>query len=664
VALLLCFLPVAETVSAQGAQASLFVDPSGGTYSVGSTFSVSVYVNSGENFINAVEANLIFPPDKLQVVSPSVGKSFIDVWVGQPKFSNANGTISFQGAIPSPGAKTSKGLISTITFRVKSTGKAFIKFTDSSKVLLNDGKATDILSDMSGAVFDLVLPPPQGPLVASRTHPDQASWYNSPSAIFDWSGDENAEAYSFVLDQNPVTVPDDVSEGSQAGISYETVPNGINYFHIKTLRAGVWGGTTHFAINVDALPPADFTPDIDPRKQTTQVRPVIHFDTTDAHSGMDHYELKLIPLTVSAENGDTEINQQGFFIEATSPYITELAPGKYDVLIRAYDKAGNFLEKKERIQILPTTFRMFEWLLPVAVFVLPVLIVLLLISIYFANRTRYWHKKVSEKIVKGPLADQEIKEKLQKLKEYQKRYGNIAIVVLLFGLMFGVFASAPAYAMEINPPVMTTYSEDLTNKEPFYIGGKHDLADSQIDIFLQKQDTGETFSFVSKTDQKGDWFYISEEPIHAGEYRVWTQARVDALLSPTSPAIIVSVIPVTLRLGSSILTKETLYLFAVLVLLALFIAVTLYGLHHLREAKKKEKAIEREVMEAQQSIKLGFAILKRDIQAQIHASTKKGMSDSIRTEELGMEQKLLEDLAFVESHIGQEILDIKEEIDE
>ena len=220
------------------------------------------------------------------------------------------------------------------------------------------------------------------------------------------------------------------------------------------------------------------------------------------------------------------------------------------------------------------------------------------------------------------------------------------------------------HAMEINPPVMTTYSEDLTNKEPFYIGGKHDLADSQIDIFLQKQDTGETFSFVSKTDQKGDWFYISEEPIHAGEYRVWTQARVDALLSPTSPAIIVSVIPVTLRLGSSILTKETLYLFAVLVLLALFIAVTLYGLHHLREAKKKEKAIEREVMEAQQSIKLGFAILKRDIQAQIHASTKKGMSDSIRTEELGMEQKLLEDLAFVESHIGQEILDIKEEIDE
>src|SRR3989344_1767081 len=120
------FFSIATSVplSANAGAATFFLSPTSGTFAVGETFSVSVYVNTGGNFINTIEANLVFPPDKLQVVSPSIGKSFIEIWVGQPQYSNIDGTISFRGAVPSPGINVSQGLISTITFRVKATGRA------------------------------------------------------------------------------------------------------------------------------------------------------------------------------------------------------------------------------------------------------------------------------------------------------------------------------------------------------------------------------------------------------------------------------------------------------------------------------------------------------------------------------------------------------------
>ncbi|MEK7498935.1 MAG: hypothetical protein AAB611_03715, partial [Patescibacteria group bacterium] len=66
---------------------------------------------------------------------------------------------------------------------------------------------------------------------------------------------------------------------------------------------------------------------------------MVEFATTDIHSGIDHYELKIIPLTLSAK-GDDPL-EQPLFVESESPYgISPLELGKYDVIVRAYDKAG------------------------------------------------------------------------------------------------------------------------------------------------------------------------------------------------------------------------------------------------------------------------------------------------------------------------------------
>ena len=59
--------------------ATLSLQPSAGTFQVGSTFEVSLYLDTQGETVNAVEAILQFSPDKLQVISPVAGKSIVDL---------------------------------------------------------------------------------------------------------------------------------------------------------------------------------------------------------------------------------------------------------------------------------------------------------------------------------------------------------------------------------------------------------------------------------------------------------------------------------------------------------------------------------------------------------------------------------------------------------
>ena len=90
--------------------ASLSLGPASGTYVVGSTFTTSVYLDTGGESINALDLKILFPPDKLQVVSPSLGKSIVSVWASQPSYNNETGEIHLEGGIPNPGLNTSQGI--------------------------------------------------------------------------------------------------------------------------------------------------------------------------------------------------------------------------------------------------------------------------------------------------------------------------------------------------------------------------------------------------------------------------------------------------------------------------------------------------------------------------------------------------------------------------
>ncbi len=403
-------------VTAEGA--SLYFSPNTGTFFIGSTFNVSIFVNTGGNNINAVKVDLKFDPQKLQITSPIAGKSFISVWIAQPTYSNIEGTVSFQGGVPSPGIDTSSGLVSTITFRVISPGEAFIEFLDSSQVLLDDGKGTNILTSTGESLYSLKIPPPAGPKVFSSTHSDQNKWYKNNNPAFAWPKETGVTGFSYSIDQNFHIVPDNISEGSHSSVSYADLEDGIWYFHIKAKKGGGWGGVTHYLVQIDTTPPAIFKLSFEPTLNspvTAAKASVVSFITTDALSGLDHYEMKTIDLKKTIEKKETS-----FFVEVNSPYrLHNLDLGEHEIVIRAYDQAMNWRDSSERIEIVPSTRLFYISKSGISIFTIflawwkAILFLVPLLIFIAINISRWWksHKYIYQRMDVLDKAKNEWKKK-------------------------------------------------------------------------------------------------------------------------------------------------------------------------------------------------------------------------------------------------------------
>ncbi len=326
--------------------ASLKISPIAGVYEVGGLVDVSFVVDTGGQAINAVQADILFPADKLQVVNPVASTSFISLWVTAPTYSNTDGTLHFQGGLPTPGIKTSGGVVSTVTFRIKAAGKAAIRYAPTSRVLLNDGAGTNILTSSGSAEFTLKIPPPAGPIVTSPTHPDSNAWFNNPQVQWQWEAIEGANGYSYIFDQSSKTVPDETVDTTATAVGVKATSDGVWYFHVRA-KTDTWGGVTTVPVQIDATPPAAFSPKFDASTMTIEDTPTLRFVTTDAASGIDHYEVKQV-MTDAASAQVTSL-----FIETGSPYsIGKLPAGTYEYIVRAFDRAGNNVDASAKLSVV------------------------------------------------------------------------------------------------------------------------------------------------------------------------------------------------------------------------------------------------------------------------------------------------------------------------
>lgn len=152
---------------ARGAEASFFLSPSQGNYRVGENFSVSVLIEAEGIAINAAQAKIYFPSEKLRVLEVSKQNSIFTLWPEDPNFSNSKGEISFIGGLPSPGFIGKAGRAITILFQGKAEGQARVYFGQE-KILANDPKGTDIFSGSQEGNYSIFPPekiPPKVPIV-------------------------------------------------------------------------------------------------------------------------------------------------------------------------------------------------------------------------------------------------------------------------------------------------------------------------------------------------------------------------------------------------------------------------------------------------------------------------------------------------------------------
>ncbi len=384
--------------------ATVSFSPASGSYAIGQTFSVGVYVGSADQAMNAASGVVSFSEDTLEVVSISKSGSIFNLWVQDPSFSNSAGSANFEGIVYNPGFTGTVGKILAITFRAKAEGAAFVSFS-SAAILANDGSGTNILEGMGRANFTItggaapVEEKPEEPKsllpgavrVTSATHPDSEKWFSHNDPVFEWSLGSGVSGVSFSVTQDPHTDPGTITGGKMTSKTYTDLADGIWYFHIRAQNAEGWGPVTHFRFNIDTQKPTDFTLKEITTTSTYQTGQFI-FTAADTLSGIDRYEVQIDSMDIHT-----------WIDDGTHTYTTSiLSPGGHVLNARVFDKAGNYIESSISFEIFPGTALPVSgegeavrapmpllFLIGIGVFFFLFCVFLILLILYFWYKYRY-----------------------------------------------------------------------------------------------------------------------------------------------------------------------------------------------------------------------------------------------------------------------------------
>lgn len=420
--------------------ASLYFSPSSGNFNVGQNFLVGIYVASPDQSINAIESEIIFSSDKLEVLSLSKSNSILNFWVEEPYFSNSEGKIKFSGVVLNPGFIGSSGKILTLNFKAKSSGFSNLKI-NSASVLANDGLGTNVLKNISGAQFNLIQPiieQPQLekqtgelkqllPQITSPTHPDENKWYNQNNVLLKWNIPNDIIAIKFSLTKDFKNLPSILIDYPFSSKEYKNLEDGIWYFALQFKnKNNNWSDVGYFKIQIDTVPPEHFKIDFIDGKISRNPRPIILFDAQDKTSGIDYYKIKI-------DGGDFfEIKSDSINNTYTLP---EQNIGKHNILVQAFDKAGNYSYIKDEFEILaPASYLeifskkisiTLSYLIPLIALIL-ILIILLLYGIRYIIILRKKIKKEKELTFKEiyrifNFLDKETESKIKILEEIKSK---------------------------------------------------------------------------------------------------------------------------------------------------------------------------------------------------------------------------------------------------
>lgn len=327
--------------------ATLNFSPSSGAKQVGKNFSVSVYVSSAEQAMNAASGN-IQVSSNLEIVSVSKSGSIFSLWAQEPSFSA--GAATFEGIVLNPGYTGVNGKIITVTLKPTSAGAASVEFT-SAAVLANDGSGTNILTSFGAANFVVatgeepvvaqVTTIPSAPVVISANCSAVDGWCSSNDPAFSWVLPSGVTGVSMLGNHSPTTDPGTKSDGLVSSYTYNNVEDGSWYFHIRFRNANGWGPTTHYKFQIDTKKPEFFNVSLVEPLTALDPRAQLRLQSRDGSSGIGSYE-----IVVDNSEAQTWIDDGSHVMQTNV-----LSPGLHTVVVKAKDKAGNYLTSSLEVSV-------------------------------------------------------------------------------------------------------------------------------------------------------------------------------------------------------------------------------------------------------------------------------------------------------------------------
>jgi hypothetical protein len=191
-----------------------------------------------------------------------------------------------------------------------------------------------------------------------------------------------------------------------------------------------------------------------------------------------------------------------------------------------------------------------------------------------------------------------------------------------------------------------------------YAGGTGE-PDTQVVLYLQHVETGETRSQLVPVDRRGEWFYRYENFLSNGQYRIWVQGKLANQLSPPSAQQIVRVEPTAFEFQGSRLSYPALYGLIIVLLSLLVCFLVAYILYHWRHARKKHKELAHDLGHVEASVKRAYVLVRREIKRELDALKQSAVERALSPEEKQRTLQLLKDLRRVERHVAQEIWEME-----
>ena len=240
---------------------------------------------------------------------------------------------------------------------------------------------------------------------------------------------------------------------------------------------------------------------------------------------------------------------------------------------------------------------------------------------------------------------------------------HLVIFFIAYAILLGAL-SAPSASVKaaefatLVPPTITSISKATTNDKLFYVGGNTEITGAEIIIYLQNTQDNQVLISTISADEKGAWFYTHPKPLTSGRYLLWTQLKVGNEFSPPGPQNEITVSRTAFQIGFLKLSYEIIYFVLALLLFLIVITLAILNIYHYYQAKGKYTRLIKEIKEAEEAIKQGFATLQNDITQELAVIHQVKLTKSLSREEEAKEEQLLKDLREITQHIKKEVADI------
>lgn len=320
---------------------------------------VDIRVTTGGESINSVSAVVNYDPLKAQIQAINTANSFCTLFPVK-SIDNTKGQTTVSCGLQTPGLTATTGLVAELVLHALKPGTIALNLDPSSVVLANDGLGTNVLRATTNASYQAVessmalsveatgsktivpiKPLPEQITVYSPTHPNSEQWYSNRDVTFTWPEHKNY-SYNYALDELPTTIPDSTSVTDNSFVAVKGNEDGVYYFHLQPIMAGVNGPTTNYKVMIDSTAPTK--PDINVSSTEVSVDEVVRlvFSSTDQTSGLQgNYYLRL---------------DEGLFLP-TSPrvFIPFDAVGQHQITVRVFDNANNYVDNTVTIKVGQST---------------------------------------------------------------------------------------------------------------------------------------------------------------------------------------------------------------------------------------------------------------------------------------------------------------------